>query len=131
MYFCFSLISNSLFYKKIVVDRSDFNFLIFSISYLIHYQLYLVQTPGKFGSAQPMPQLIIPARNHLQRRRRAFRIKVLLKLIATNLPSSLECTTKGPPESPCSRIIMLIIFLPSLTNPPDRNLCCHFRSPHT
>ena len=50
---------------------------------------------------------------------------------STNLPSSLECTTKGPPESPCGRIIMLMIFLLSSTNPPDRNLCCHFRSPHT
>ena len=25
-----------------------------------------MQTPGKLGSAHPMPQLIIPARNHLQ-----------------------------------------------------------------
>ena len=55
----------------------------------------------------------------------------LLAVCSTNLPSSLECTTKGPPESPCGRIIMLMIFLLSLTNPPDRNLCCHFRSPHT
>ena len=28
---------------------------------------YLVQTPGRLGSAQPMPQLIMPARNHLEK----------------------------------------------------------------
>ena len=43
----------------------------------------LVQTPGKFGSAQPMPQLMIPPRNH----------RPLLPL-----------TTSGPPESPCKNI---------------------------
>jgi len=39
----------------------------------------LVQTPGRFGSAQPIPQLITPARNHR--------------------PSDPR-TTRGPPESP-------------------------------
>ena len=39
----------------------------------------LVHTPGKFGSAQPMPQLIIPPRNQ----------RPLFPL-----------TTRGPPESP-------------------------------
>ena len=38
-----------------------------------------VHTPGKFGSAQPMPQLIIPPRNQ----------RPLFPL-----------TTRGPPESP-------------------------------
>ena len=38
-----------------------------------------VQTPGKLGSAQPMPQLMIPPRNHRP---------------------SLPLTTRGPPESP-------------------------------
>ena len=41
---------------------------------------YLVQTPGRLGSAHPMPQLIMPARNQRL--------------------SSLEWTTRGPPESP-------------------------------
>ena len=44
------------------------------------FTLYLVQTPGRFGSAHPMPQLIMPARNQRL--------------------SSLEWTTNGPPESP-------------------------------
>ena len=39
-----------------------------------------VQTPGRLGSAQPIPQLMIPAKNHLP---------------------VLPLTTKGPPESPC------------------------------
>ena len=38
-----------------------------------------VQTPGKLGSAQPMPQLMMPPRNHRP---------------------SLPLTTRGPPESP-------------------------------
>ena len=29
------------------------------------WKYHRVQTPGRFGSAQPMPQLIMPARNHL------------------------------------------------------------------
>ena len=41
----------------------------------------LVQTPGKFGSAHPMPQLMIPPKNQ----------RPLLPL-----------TTNGPPESPCN-----------------------------
>ena len=39
----------------------------------------LVHTPGKLGSAQPMPQLIIPPRNQRP---------------------LLPFTTRGPPESP-------------------------------
>ena len=39
-----------------------------------------MQTPGRLGSAQPMPQLIMPARNQRL--------------------SSLLWTTRGPPESP-------------------------------
>ena len=42
-----------------------------------------VQTPGKLGSAQPMPQLMIPPRNHRP---------------------SLPLTTRGPPESPWNKI---------------------------
>ena len=41
---------------------------------------YLVHTPGRLGSAHPMPQLMIPARNQRL--------------------SSLLWTTSGPPESP-------------------------------
>ena len=44
---------------------------------------YLVQTPGRLGSAHPMPQLMIPARNQRL--------------------SSLLWTTRGPPESPWGR----------------------------
>ena len=47
---------------------------------------YLVQTPGRLGSAHPMPQLMMPARNQRL--------------------SSLLWTTRGPPESPWGEKIL-------------------------
>ena len=42
-----------------------------------------VQTPGRLGSAQPMPQLMMPPKNQRP---------------------SFPFTTRGPPESPCKKI---------------------------
>ena len=71
---------------------------------------YLVQTPGRLGSAQPMPQLIMPARNHLKDHNSSvamfsFTIVHDHKCVffmgrkKYYLPSRPR-TTKGPPESP-------------------------------
>ena len=71
---------------------------------------YLVQTPGRLGSAQPMPQLIMPARNHLEEHNHSvamftFTIVDDHKCVffmgrkKYYLPSRPR-TTKGPPESP-------------------------------
>ena len=46
-----------------------------------------VETPGRLGSAQPMPQLMIPARNQRP---------------------SFPRTCSGPPESPCGKIDTLV-----------------------
>lgn len=46
-----------------------------------------VQTPGRLASAQPIPQLIIPARKYLP---------------------SFPFTWSGPPESPCKKTRLVL-----------------------
>ena len=50
----------------------------------------LVQTPGRFGSAHPMPQLMIPPKKQRP---------------------SLPLTTRGPPESPQKKINKGFVFV--------------------
>ena len=80
-----------------------------------------VQTPGKLGSAQPMPQLMMPPRNHRP---------------------SLPLTTRGPPESPWNKYENKNIFEKEFffckntkkkkpTVLPDKNLYPHDHILHT
>ena len=113
-------IDEEFFFPFILIYKIFFSYVTIERIQSVNLEMR-VQTPGKLGSAQPMPQLMMPPRNHRP---------------------SLPLTTRGPPESPWNKYENKNIFEKEFffckntkkKNPtvlPDKNLYPHDHILHT